>query len=194
MFDMDKIPLPSIDVSRVGGMLTNFNIDYSNKDWIIMLAFVVGIILHFLFLRRDKMFSILFSIYFSYLIILFFPYKLWLSGVSESLLLWLQLGGFVLLIFISSFIFSHAKLFNIPRKNIFKRFIDSIIFGILNVGLILSLAKTILPSSYLGFFSPVIYNLFGTELAGFIWLMTPIIIFIFFFKQKRKGPGRPSLD
>jgi len=172
-------------------ILNNFDWSLTTNDLIILAILVVGILFHLFFLKKDKIFPVLFSIYTSYLIILFFPYSSWLSKLSLDDVTRVKYIGFIVLILLFSTIFSKSHVFSKTSRNFIARIIKSIVFGILNTGLILSLLSTLVPLEFLNKFSGFSLNVFNTPVAQFVWLVLPFIIMLFFVKLRRKGPGRP---
>ena len=59
------------DISAVQDTVTNLNWSADSKDLILLAIFVASILFHFLVLKKDKIFAALFSIYTSYLLVLF---------------------------------------------------------------------------------------------------------------------------
>lgn len=186
------------DVNQVQDSInqTVSNIDWSagSKDLIILLIFALSILMHVFGLKKSKIFSLLFSIYISYIVVLFFPYHLWLSHLPLEQVVWGKVAGFVLLIIILMVIFIRSRVFSASSSGIIARVLQSIVFGILNIGLCLSLLATLLPLEFMSQFSGLSLNILTTDLARFIWVILPLILFLFFVKFRRRGPGRPALD
>jgi len=81
------------------------------------------------------------------------------------------------------------------QGNALSRLIHAFIYGILSVGLLISLLTTFLPMELLSQFSALALNIFNTDLARFIWLALPLVLILFSIKFNRhKGPGRPPLE
>jgi len=186
---LETISMP--DVNSIQETVKNFDWSLGTNDLILLAIFVVSILFHFFFLKKDKIFAALFSIYTSYLLVLFFPYHKWLTSQSLDSITWIKVYGFIGLIIILTFIFSHSRIFGKTSKGFIGRIIKSIIYGILNIGLIISLLTNLLPLDVLNKFSGFSLNIFMGDIAKFVWLGLPIILMLFFFKLKRRGPGRP---
>ena len=173
-------------------MLETLNTQTLNTfDLYILLFFAIIILLCFFLLRRN-IFALLFSIYTSYLIVLFFPFNLWLKNSSLESVDNFKIYGFVGLIVILTFIFSKCHIFFSQGGGIIKASVRSLFYGILSAGLFLSLLILLLPLAWLDKFSGTSLNLLASDQARFIWIALPIILIIF-LNKKRKGPGRPSL-
>lgn len=186
------------DVSSMGKTLGDSvqNLDWSagSNDLIILLIFAVMILIHIFAMKKNKIFSLLFGIYVSYLVILFFPYNLWLASLSLDQMVWAKVGGFMALICIFMSIFTRGHVFAGSHSGIIARTLQSIVLGILNTGLILSLLSTLLPLSFLNSFSGLSLNILTSELGRFVWIGLPLVLFLFSVKFSRKGPGRPALE
>ncbi|MFH1457495.1 MAG: hypothetical protein ABIF17_05355 [Patescibacteria group bacterium] len=159
-------------------------------DLYILLFFAITIFLCIFVLYR-RIFVLLFSIYISYLIILFFPFNLWLNNYNLDLISKIKIYGFIGLIIILLFLFSRCRIFFNQTSGVIKKFITAIIYGILNAGLFLSLLILLLPLNWLYKFSGTSLNILGSDIARFIWVTLPVVLLLL-LNKKRKGPGRPS--
>lgn len=164
-------------------MLENINAQTLNTFDLYILLFFAVIVLLCLFVLYRRIFALLFCIYVSYLIAIFAPFDFFKNNVSYCFM------GLIIILFL---IFSRFNIFISQTAWIIKRFIYSIIFGILNAGLFLSLLILLLPLNWLSKFSGTSLNLLGSDVARFIWITLPIFL-ILIFNKKRKGPGRPSI-
>ncbi|MFH1610850.1 MAG: hypothetical protein ABIA91_03070 [Patescibacteria group bacterium] len=182
----------TISLPNIAGAMNSMNWSLNGYDLYILLFFAIIILLCFFFLYR-KIFALLFSIYVGYLIILFFPFNLWLNNTDLDLISKIKIYGFLLLILFLFFIFSKCHIFAIQFGGIIKKTIKSIIYGILNAGLFLSLLILLLPINWLAKFSGTSLNILASDQARFVWIASPILLIIF-LNKKRKGPGRPSFD
>ncbi len=161
-------------------------------DLYILLFFVAIVLLCFFFLKK-KVFAFLFGIYTSYLVVLFFPFNQWFGGSSLESIDKLKVYSFVGLVILLTFIFSRSHVFLSQGGGMIKKLIRSLLYGILNAGLFLSLFILILPLTWLSKFSGASLNLLGSDIARFVWVALPIVLLLF-LNKRRKGPGRPSLD
>jgi len=90
--------------------INSINWSLNGYDLYILLFFAIIILLCF-FVLYKRIFALLFSIYISYLIILFFPFNLWLNNYSLDLISKIKIYGFVGLIIILFFMFSKYHIF-----------------------------------------------------------------------------------
>jgi hypothetical protein len=172
-------------------MLENISI---TNDLIILGIFALSILMHIFLLNQQRFYALLFASYVSYLLVLFFPFNSWFASFDMEKLIWLKvwifLGG-ILVLFV---IFNRSSVFLNYHSNIIAKTIKSIIFGILNVGIILSLLALLLPIEFLYKFSDLTLNIFNSPIGRFVCLTVPIVILIFLIRIKKKGPGRPRVD
>lgn len=170
-------------------MFTDFSF---SSELTLIIIFGASILLHIFFLNQHRAMSLLFAIYASYLVILFFPYNNWLTDMSLEKIVWFKTIGFLVLTLLLMFIFCRSSVFDQRYQNIFVKFIKSVILGIVNAGLILSLLITLLPFKLLNKFSDFALKLLNTDVMRFIWLVLPLIIILFSVRMKfHRGPGRP---
>ncbi len=172
----------------------NFNWSAGSRDLFILLFLVLMVLLHVFFLKREKFFALLLGIYVSYLLVLFFPYQMWLKNLTLDMLSWTKLGMFAFGAVLLATIFSKARLFATAYPGIFGRIFQGVIFGILNAGLMLALAATLLPWQFVNQFSLFSQKVFTGELTLFIWLALPILVILILVKIKKRGPGRPTME
>jgi hypothetical protein len=182
----------AISLPNIAGAMDSMNWSLNGYDLYILLFFAAIVLLCFFFLKK-KIFALLFSIYTSYLIVFFFPFNAWFNGSSLESIDKMKVWGFVGLVVILTFIFSRCHIFLSQGGGMIKKIIRSLIYGILNAGLFLSLLILFLPLTWLGKFSGTSLNLLGSDVARFVWVALPLILFLF-LNKRRKGPGRPSLD
>ncbi|MBU4360471.1 hypothetical protein L6278_00330 [Candidatus Parcubacteria bacterium] len=179
-----------ISFPNIAGITNSMNWSLNGYDLYILLFFATVVLLCFFFLRH-KVFVLLFGIYISYLIILFFPFNLWFKNSSLELTDKIKVWGFVGLIIILTFIFSRCYIFVRQSGGIIKVSIRSLFYGVLNAGLFLSLLILLLPLNWLSKFSGTSLNILSSDIGRFVWIILPIVL-ILFLNKKRKGPGRPS--
>ena len=183
--------LPNVG-KNLGATVSNLEWTANSKDLILLLVFAVLIFAHLFILRKNKIYSFLFSIYVSFVVVFFFPFHKWLSSVPLEQLTWIKVFSFLGLIIIFTAALSKARIFTSTRTGILEKFFKSILFGILSTGLLLSLLSTLLPLDFTSKFSGLSLNILTTDVARFVWIALPLVIFLFSIKlKKHRGPGRP---
>lgn len=196
--EIPKIVLPEPEAIQrvITKTLNGFDWSGESKDLILLIIFGASILIHLLFLKKNKIFAVLMAIYSSFLVVLFFPYHLWLSGLSIEKISTVDSISFTVLTLILSVVFSKAHIFGKLTKGLFGGFFNAVMMGILNLGLFLSLLSNFLPEQYLNDFSGLVLNIFTTETARFIWVIAPLLFILIFvrIKIRRRGPGRPPVE
>ncbi|HPI67110.1 MAG TPA: hypothetical protein PKZ16_01000 [bacterium] len=183
-----------VNLPNLNQSLNQLNWSANSADLILLLFFALSILANIFLLQRDKIVSWTFGIYSSYLLVLFFPYQLWLSHVSLEQLVLIKVGGFFGCSLFLAIIFSRAHLLAGIFGGFISRVFQGTVLGIINVGLLLSLSATFLPLEVLQKFSGLSQNILNTDLAHWLWLVAPVILFLLINKWKKKGPGRPPSE
>lgn len=183
------VSLPNLNES-----VNHLNWSANSYDLILLLLVAISVLINIFLLQRDKIVAWTFGLYTSYLLILFFPYHLWLSHVSLDDLVLIKAGALVILSIFLAVIFSRAHLLSSGMSGMISRLAQGIILGIANMSLLLSLIATFLPAELINKFSGFSQNILNTDLARWLWLLTPAVIFLLMNKWKRKGPGRPPME
>ncbi len=191
-----KLPEPEKITETVQNTINKFDWSGESKDLILLIFFGASILIHLVFLKKDKIFAVLMAVYASFLIVLFFPYHLWLTSLSVDKIAVVDSISFTILSLVLAFVFMRAHIFGRVSKGLFDGILNAILMGILNLGLFFSLLSNFLPAQYLNNFSGLILNIFTTGIAKFCWLIAPVVFILVFVKIKirRKGPGRPPLE
>lgn len=185
----------AINITNLNQIAQNLNWSANSKDLILVLILALSVLIHIFILKRDKIFAWLIGIYASYLVVLFFPYNLWLSKISLEQMVWTKSAGFIVLTIFLAVIFSRGHIFAGSSVGVLAKFVHSAIYGILSTGLLISLLATLLPVELLSQFSHAAQNVFNSDSVRFIWLVLPLVLILFSIKFSRhKGPGRPPME
>ena len=153
-------------------------LDYSNPTWDMMLLgfFVVGALLYGLSLGRDRIISILISIYIALAV------TSWLPDFVVNINLD---GGFAFQV--TTFLAVFVGMFFLMSRMALSRslsltgdggIIQTVVFAFLHVGLIIAVAMSFMPQNILDKFSPLTQEIFTNEWAAFAWIIAPIIAMI----------------
>ncbi len=161
-------------------LIRTFNWHTPSWDLFILLFWVVAAVLYAFAAGRGRILTVLVSIYMSQLLVIKAPF---LSDVLSSKLnvgtaSLQQLVVFVIL-FLLFFIFLGRYAF---KSSVDGRQISSLgfslIFSILQIGLLINIVLTYLPLYIQNSFSPLIQFLFLHPYAGFVWLALPVLFLI----------------
>jgi len=157
-------------------------IDWAKPTWdlFIILFFIVAGFLYGLSLGRDRIVVILVSIYMALAVSTTAPY----IGSLNA-----QFGIQNVFVFqISTFVFTFIILFLLLSRSALIRTIavsdqsgswwQVLIFSVLHVGLLVSITLSFLPDGAANVLSPLTRQIFASDLARFLWIISPILIMV----------------
>ena len=161
-------------------LVRSFNWHSPSWDLFIILFWVVASTMYAFAAGRGRILTILISVYMSKLLVLSAPFLS--TGVAHKLNITVvsvqQLVTFVL-IFLILFIFLGRYAF---KSSVDSRRISSLpmslVFALLQVGLLINIILTYLPKTVQGSFHPLIQTVFIKDPASFIWLVLPVLFLI----------------
>jgi hypothetical protein len=171
------------------------NIDWSMPAWdfLIIAFFLIVAFAYGSLFRKDRVASVLVSIYMALAIVNTAPYinsfSVKNSGVGSNFTLKLII---FLIIFIGLFFvlargsFLRSLGFSLGGKKW-----QVIIFSFLSAGLLLSIIFSFIPSEASKNLLPLTKKIFISDLGKFLWITTPIVAMVLF--KSRSGRGRPPL-
>jgi len=161
-------------------------VDWSHPSWdlFIILFFVIAAFLYGLSLGRDRIIVILVSIYMSLAVATNAPF-LRDIGFQQNINNTLQSLFFVK---ISMFLFVFILLFVLLSRSALLKTIGTsddsgrwwhvILFSFLHVGLIISIVLSFLPPDAVNNLSPLMRQIFTSDIGRFIWIVGPILAMI----------------
>ncbi|MBU1348702.1 hypothetical protein KJ781_01380 [Patescibacteria group bacterium] len=176
-------------MDAVIGYLTSLNWNNPGWDGFILLFFVVGALLYGLSLGRDRVIVILVGIYMSLAVVTNAPALTNLQfdvNISENAVVRISvfLGVFVVLFFLLS---RSALLRTLGRSGAPGSWWQTIVFSILQVGLLISVTLTLLPPEMTQGLTDVTKQIFMSDKGRTAWLILPILIMAIAPKQKEPG-------
>ena len=154
------------------------NIDLGTPTWdlFLVLFFIMGAFIYGFSLGRDRIIVILVSVYMSLAVVDKIPM---INGQAEVVLsdvFAFKITSFIVLFLFLFFFFARSGLLRtIAIGDNRGRWYQVVIFSILQIGLIISIAMSFLPAEFLAKFSEQIRGVFISDIARFFWLVTPII-------------------
>ncbi len=173
--------LTLISVSDANNLVHNFNWHSPSWDLFIILAWLVVAVIYAFTAGRGRIINILVSVYMAKLLTLQAPFLTnAISGrLPGSLASIQQLAVFVLL-FIVLFIFLGRYAFraSVDTRHMVGSLFFSLVFAILQVGLLINIIMTLLPAALQSNFSSLIQIIFVKDPASFIWLVAPLVYLI----------------
>ena len=160
-------------------IIANFNLSAPNWDTFILLLFVVGALLYGLSLGRDRVIVILVSIYMALAVVANAPVLRDLNILQLSLnddyilKIGFFLGTFVLLFFLLS---RSALLHTIGSTGAPGSWWQTIIFSVLQTGLLISIALSFLPQEALNALTPFTRDVFLSYWGKSAWMILPVVL------------------
>lgn len=174
-------------VGNVAGEMVNTS--YAGNI-LIALVFVVIILIYGFLLDPHNILINLFSLYFGFAVVEFFPFERW--GIFGGTI-WLgQLILFTAAVIVTAIILSLTHLFKIVYvRNFLVRWWQAVSSGLWHGGFLASILLSFLPAKFLTQFSPWMLNIFASEKGHFWWTVLPILGLLF-MRNKTKA-GRPPV-
>jgi hypothetical protein len=174
----DAASSTSVAPGLVSDVTTAFNhVNWAAPSWdvFIIAFFVVAVFLYGLSLGRDRLIVILVSIYMALAVVANAPAMARLEG-NFALKAVSFIGIFLLLFFLVSRT-SLGKVFsNLAAGKLWQ----VLLFSILQVGLLVSITLSFLPPESAGALHPLTRTIFATDMARFVWVVSPIAAMVFF--------------
>ena len=178
-------------MDAVMGFLTSLN--WANPSWdvFILLFFAVGSLLYGLSLGRDRVIVILVGIYMALAVVTNAPTLSDLKfdvSLNENSMIRISvfLGIFVVLFFLLS---RSGLLKTIGRSGAPGSWWQTIVFSILQVGLLISVTLNFLPADWTQGLTEVTKQIFMSDRGRTAWLILPILIMAVAPKHKEPTPN-----
>ncbi|MFH1426136.1 MAG: hypothetical protein ABIG66_01750 [Candidatus Kerfeldbacteria bacterium] len=154
-------------------------LDFANPSWdvFLILFFLVAALLYGISLGRDRIIVILISIYMALAVVETVPN--FILNIDWNNQYAFQITTFISVFVILFFLISRSALLRTLGNNASRgKFLHTIIFSVLHVGLMISISMTYLPASMIGKFAPFTQTIFTNEWMVFAWVVAPIVAMI----------------
>lgn len=177
-------------MDAVMGFLTSLNWASPSWDVFILLFFVVGSLLYGLSLGRDRVLVILMSVYVALAVVTNSPplagFQLTVN-VSENAVMRITvfLGIFVVLFFLLA---RSGLLKTFGRSGAPGSWWQTIVFSILQVGLLISVTLNFLPKEMTAGLTETTKQIFMGDQGRTVWLILPVLVMVLVPKQKDRTP------
>lgn len=172
-------------VSEINQLARSFNWNTPSWDLFIFLFWGVASMIYAFSAGRGRIINILISIYMAKLLVLEAPFlrEAIMGKLPAALASIQQLAVFVIL-FLVLFIFLGRYAFrtSVDSRH-FASIIFSLVFSILQIGLLINTVLTLLPLPLQQSFSELIQIIFIKGSASFVWLVAPLVYLIIFGKH-----------
>lgn len=168
--------LPKIDF---GGILKAIDFSAPSWDLFIVIFFVVAVLLYGLTLGRDRVLTILISIYMALAVVNTAPYINSLKAeVAVGEVFALKVVTFLGLFVVLFFLLARSALLHSFSKGNIGSWAQVFIFSVLHVGLLTSSTLSFLPSNAITHLAPTTQAVFISDLGKFAWIILPIVAMI----------------
>jgi hypothetical protein len=154
------------------------NMDLGSPTWdlFLVLFFIMGAFIYGFSLGRDRIIVILVSVYMSLAVVDKIPIINHQAEIALSDVFAFKITSFFVLFLFLFFFFARSGLLRtIAVGDNRGRWYQVVVFSILQIGLIISIAMSFLPADFLAKFSGQIRGLFNSEAAQFFWLVAPLL-------------------
>lgn len=153
-------------------------VNLSNPTWDLFLVgfFVVGALLYGLSLGKDRIISIMVSIYMALAVVAALPDFVLNIKVNESYTV--QITAFLSVFIVLFFLLSRQAVLNSLAPSGEGKWWQTLIFSILHVGLLVSVTLSFMPIQILSRFSTLTQYLFTNDWTKFGWIAAPIMAMI----------------
>lgn len=168
------------EVDKLESLIKHFNWHSPSWDLFIFLFWAVASVIYSFAAGRGRVLSILVSVYMSKLLVIEAPF------LSRYLDKYFQgqysgysgLGSFVIL-FLLLFLFLSRYAFktSIEKKQV-TGFVFTLLFSILQIGLLINIVVSLLPVLVQQKLSPLVTYLFIGQTANFVWLVAPVVFLV----------------
>lgn len=162
-------------------------INWSVPSWdlFIYLFFAIGAVLYGMALGRDRVLAMLISIYIGLAISSNLPFlnEKTAGKVGLSSVFMLRLLVFAAVLVLGFYVFSRVGLVSISSDS---KVWHVFLFSFCQVGLLVSIVLSFLPSEILQSLNPFTRQVFMTEMARFLWILAPLAAMFF---AKKTGEG-----
>ena len=167
--------------NQITGQIHTFNWHNPSWDLFIILAWIVVAVIYAFTSGRGRIINILVSIYIAKLLTIEAPFLTnAISGRLPSTLASLQQMIVFVILFIVLFVFLGRYAFrtSVDKRNMVGSLVLSLIFALMQIGLLINIILTLLPVNVQNSFSPLIQTIFIRGQASFVWLIMPLIYLI----------------
>lgn len=158
-----------------------FGVDFSQPSWdgFLMLFFLIASLLYGISLGRNRIVVILVSMYMAMAVVNAMPDAImeWALGQELTLQFTTFIGLFLVLFFMLS---RSALVATLGAGEEYGGITQTVVFSILHVGLLITIAMSFMSPETLGNFSPDTVELFTGEWQVFGWIVAPIVAMLFF--------------
>jgi len=144
-------------------------------DLFIIIFFLLSSFIYGISLGRDRILSIMISIYMAIAVVSYAPFISTFSyEVNVDNLFVVKITAFLAIFVLFFFLLSRSALHNTIADNR-GNFLQVLVFSVLHVGLLISVVLSFLPQAASEALSPLTQQIFVSEVGRLVWIIAPIL-------------------
>lgn len=162
-------------------------VNFQNPTWDTFLFgfFLIGAFLYGMSLGRDRIIVILLSIYMALAMVQALPSFVLHITLNQNFAF--QLTAFITVFIVLFFFLSRSALTNIFGDRARRGGVmEVVVFSVLHMGLLISIALSFFPADMLAKFSPTTISIFTGEWPRFLWIAAPVVAMIVLTKREEE--------
>ena len=164
-------------------------LDWSTPSWdlFIILFFLVASLIYGLSMGRDRAIVVIVSIYMALAVVDYAPFvENLIKGTAVEQFFIFKISSFLVVFILLFYLLAQSALLNtIASRSATRSWWQAILFSFLQVGLLISIVLSFLPAEATNVFSDFTKKAFTTEMARFVWIVSPIVLMALIRKPKR---------
>lgn len=162
-------------------------VNFQNPTWdtFLFAFFLIGAFLYGMSLGRDRIIVILLSIYMALAMVQALP--AFVLNVTLNQNFAFQLTAFITVFIVLFFFLSRSALTNIFGEHSRRGgLIEVVVFSVLHMGLLISIALSFFPAEMLTKFSATTISIFTGDWPRFLWIAAPVVAMIVLAKRQKE--------
>lgn len=175
-------------------LVASFDLSHPSWDVFIIAFFVVASFVYGISLGRDRIVTILVSVYMALAVVNYAPFLGTFSGsIGVDKIFVVRISVFLTAFLGLFFLLSRSALSRtIAKGDEDGGIVTVLIFSVLQVGLLISLTLSFLPFDIASHLAPLTRQAFVSDYARFAWIAAPIAAMLIF--GRKGGKKKPSKD
>jgi len=178
------MPLLAVNLAQTSTQAQSFvaNINWAQPTWdlFIILFFIVAALVYGLSLGRDRVITILISVYMALAVVNSAPYIGNFQadiGINEFFMF--RVSTFVVVFIALFFLMSRSALLaTVASSDARGSWWQTLLFSFMHVGLLISITLSFLPPAASANLAPLTQKIFVQDIGRFIWIVAPIVAMV----------------
>ena len=165
--------------NQLGAAVAGINWAEPTWDLFIVLFFIVAALIYGFSLGRDRIITILISIYIALAVVSYAPFiNSFGTAFDPNQAFAAKVGSFLVVFIILFFFTTRSALIRTLGSNRVGAWWQVLAFSILQVGLLISVTLSFLPADAVNTLSPVTKNIFISDVGRLCWVLLPVILMV----------------